>query len=84
MKFQNTVEDIRKSPQLDARSFWIDIYHPEFGKDITHLGPYIKMSETPLRVYSPSSSVGSDNEEVFIDFGINRTEIDELKRQEII
>jgi crotonobetainyl-CoA:carnitine CoA-transferase CaiB-like acyl-CoA transferase len=42
------------------------------------------MSETPLRVYSPSSSVGSDNEEVFIDFGINRTEIDELKRQEII
>jgi|TARA_B100000749_G_scaffold189468_1_gene146795 crotonobetainyl-CoA:carnitine CoA-transferase CaiB-like acyl-CoA transferase len=80
----NTVEDIRKSPQLDARSFWIDIYHPEFGKDITHLGPYIKMSETPLRVYSPSSSVGSDNEEVFIDFGINRTEIDELKRQEII
>ena len=80
----NTVEDIRKSPQLEARSFWIDIYHPEFGKDITHLGPYMKMSETPLRVYSPSSSVGSDNEEVFTDFGINRTEIDELKRREII
>ena len=79
-----TVEDIRKSPQLDARSFWIDRYQTEFGKDITHPGPYIKMSETPLRVYSPSSSVGSDNEEVFIDFGINRTEIDELKRQEII
>ena len=80
----NTVEDIRKSPQLEARSFWIDMYHPEFGKDITHLGPYVKMSETPLRLYSPSSSVGSDNEEVFTDFGINRTEIDELKRQEII
>ena len=80
----NTVEDIRKSPQLEARSFWIDIYHPEFGKDITHLGPYMKMSETPLRVYSPSSSIGSDNEEVFTDFGINRTEIDELKRREII
>ena len=76
----NTVEDIRKSPQLEARSFWIDIYHPEFGKDITHLGPYMKMSETPLKVYSPSPSVGSDNEEIFKSLGIGKSEMEALRK----
>tara|TARA_Y100001001_G_scaffold100052_1_gene97780 strand:- start:1628 stop:2905 length:1278 start_codon:yes stop_codon:yes gene_type:complete len=80
----NTVEDIRKSPQLEARSFWIDVYHPEFGKDITHLGPYMKMSETPLKVYSPSPSVGSHNEEIFKSLGIGKSEIEALRKRGII
>ena len=80
----NTVEDIRQSPQLEARSFWIDVYHPEFGRDITHLGAYLKMSETPLKIYSPSPAVGSDNEEIFKSFGISKSKIDTLRKQGVI
>ena len=75
---------IRKSPQLEARSFWIDVYHPEFGKDITHIGPYMKMSETPLKIYSPSPSVGSHNEEIFKSLGIGKSEIEALRKRGII
>ena len=80
----NTVEDIRQSPQLEARSFWIDVYHPEFGRDITHLGAYLKMSETPLKVYFPSPAVGSDNEEIFKSLGISKSKIDTLKKQGVV
>ncbi len=80
----NTVEDIRKSPQLEARSFWLDIYHPEFSRNITHLGPYMKMSETPLKIFFPSPSIGGDNEEIFKDIGLSLAQIEKLEKEEVI
>ena len=40
----------------------------------------MKMSETPLKVYSPSPSVGSDNEEIFKSLGIGKSEMEALRK----
>lgn len=61
----NTVQDIADSPQLAARGFWQDVDAPRLGGRLRLLGPYVKMSESPLEVRRPAPAIGEHNEEVF-------------------
>ena len=62
----NTVKDIRESVQLEARDFWLELYHPEVDAMVTYLGPYIKMSESPIALRRAAPRIGQHNEEVYM------------------
>ena len=59
-----TVEDIARSEQLAARDFWIQQDYPSLGRNLTHLGSFTKMSETPIEVRRPAPGVGEHNREI--------------------
>ena len=61
----NSAGDIARSVQLEARDFWTKVDYPAHGRSLTHLGPFIKMSESPILVRRPAPEVGEHNEEVF-------------------
>ena len=61
----NTVQDIAESEQLAARDFWIDLEHPtKDDRKLTHLGPFIKLSESPINIRRPAPKVGEQNREI--------------------
>ena len=60
----NSVGDIARSVQLEARDFWTKVDYPSLGRSLTHLGPFIKMSESPILVRRPAPGVGEHNDEV--------------------
>ena len=60
----HTVEDIAHSQQLEARGFWHNLEHPELDRELTHLGPFIKLTSSPIAIRRPSPGIGEHNEEV--------------------
>ena len=61
----NTVQDIAESEQLAARDFWIDLEHPtKDDRKLTHLGPFIKLGESPINIRRPAPKVGEHNHEI--------------------
>ena len=70
----NSVGDIARSPQLEARDFWPKVEYPALGRSLTHLGPFIKMSESPIRVDRPAPRVGEHDNDVFGDLGTRATQ----------
>ena len=61
----NDVQDIWENPQLKAREFWTDVHHPELDASLIYPGPYIKLSETPIKVKRRAPLIGEHNDEVF-------------------
>ena len=59
-----TVKDIAESVQLEARGFWRGLEYPALGRELTHLGPFIKMGESEIRVSRPAPRVGEHNAEI--------------------
>ena len=59
-----TVEDIAVSEQLAARDFWREIEYPALGRKLTHLGPFARLSESPIRVSRPAPRLGEHNEDI--------------------
>ncbi len=81
----NTVKDIRESPQLEARDFWLELYHPEVDAMVTYLGPYIKMGESPIRLRRPAPRIGQHNEDVYMGvLGLSRERLVHLKEVGVI
>ena len=65
----NSVGDIAQSIQLEARDFWTKVNYPALGRSLTHLGPFIKMSESPIRVDLPAPRVGEHDDAIFAELG---------------
>ena len=59
-----TVEDIAQSEQLAARDFWRELEYPGLDDTLTHLGPFIKMSETPIQIARPAPELGESDQEI--------------------
>ena len=60
----NTVEDIARSEQLEAREFWRDIEYASLGRKLTHLGPFIKFGSSPIEIRRSAPRLGEHNDEV--------------------
>ena len=60
----HTVKDIAESVQLEARGFWRDLEYAEAERSLTHLGPFIRMSESPIEIHRPAPRVGEHDREV--------------------
>ena len=60
----HTVKDIAESVQLEARGFWRGLEYPELDRSLTQLGPFIRMSESPIEVHTPAPRIGEHNREI--------------------
>jgi len=62
-----TAKDIVESVQLEARNFWVPIYHEALDTAILYPGPFALLSETPVTLRQRAPSIGEHNREVYID-----------------
>lgn len=60
-----TVEEIRKDPQLKARDYWVTVEHPELNDKIVYCGPPVKLSEAPWRIQKRPPLIGEHTCQVF-------------------
>ena len=76
--------DLANDPQLKARSFFIELDHPELGRTISDATP-IKLSDTPARYGRAAPVSGQDNHYVYGELlGMSEDELTELREQGII
>jgi len=63
----NTVAEVMEEPQLKARGFWLDVEHLELNRFLRCLGPYIKLSESPITIRRRAPGLGEHNREVYVE-----------------
>ena len=81
----NTIEDLVESRQLQARDFWLEVYHPEFEASLSYPGSFIKLSETPIQTNRRAPLIGEHNEEIYVgELGLTRKHLAQLKAQMVI
>jgi crotonobetainyl-CoA:carnitine CoA-transferase CaiB-like acyl-CoA transferase len=80
-----TVKDLVDSPQLEAREYWEQVYHPELKDTITYPGAFAKISETPIKFWRRAPLIGEHNEEVYEkELGLSNEEVERLKNESVI
>ena len=60
----HTVKDIAESVQLEARDFWRVLEYAELDRSLTQLGPFIRMSESPIEIHMPAPRIGEHDHEI--------------------
>jgi crotonobetainyl-CoA:carnitine CoA-transferase CaiB-like acyl-CoA transferase len=77
--------DISEDLQLRARDYWEKLEHPELGESIVYCGPFVKMSETPVRYRRRAPLIGEHNYEIYGgELGISSKELESLKEKGIL
>jgi len=66
-------------PQILHRKMVEEVDHPRFGK-IKQVGIAIKLSETPGRIKSPGTLSGAHTEEILLEAGYSKEEIEKLRK----
>jgi benzylsuccinate CoA-transferase BbsE subunit len=80
-----TTKDISEDIQLKTREFWVKLTHPELDADITYCGPFIGMSETPIKYIRRAPLIGEHNTEIYSAYmGLSDKELTALKAAKII
>ena len=78
-------KDISEDIQLEARHFWVEMPHPELGRDIPYCGPFIRLSETPIQYRRRAPLIGEHNKEILGgELGIKDAELKKLKDKGVI
>ncbi len=81
----STTKDITEDIQLAARDFWVEIPHPELGRNIPYCGPFIKLSETPIKYRRRAPLIGEHNKEILGgELGITDAELASLHSKGVI
>lgn len=78
-----TLDEVFSDPQVKHREMVIEIDHPTLGK-VRQVGIAIKMSETPGKVRSLSPLLGEHTDEVLLDLGYTKQEIENLRQTGVI
>ena len=60
------VRDVNSDPQLESRNFWVNLYHPELNSALRYPGPFIKLSESPLKLRRPAPTIGEHNQDILV------------------
>ena len=80
-----TAKDIVESVQLEARNFWVPLYHEQLDITIIYPGPFAILSETPVTLRQRAPLIGEHNREIYLDeLGLTREELVALEREAII
>ncbi len=78
-------KDISEDIQLEARHFWVELAHPELGRDIPYCGPFIMLSATPIIYQRRAPLIGEHNQEIFGgELGLSAAEMKTLKAKGVI
>ncbi len=59
-----TVAELLESPQLAARDYWVDVFHPGLTRSIKYPGAFAKLSRTPLKMDGRAPFLGEHNQEI--------------------
>lgn len=74
-----TVADVAHNEQLAYRQFFRSVEHPALDRPLTFLGPFVRMSKTPLASVRRAPMLGEHNEEILCgELGVDRTELQQL------
>ncbi len=57
-------KDVCENIQLQARNFWKKTIHPKLGDTACLCGPFVQLSEAPIRIRRRSPLIGEHNEEI--------------------
>jgi crotonobetainyl-CoA:carnitine CoA-transferase CaiB-like acyl-CoA transferase len=80
-----STKDIAEDVQLAARDYWRKLEHPDLGEEVVYCGPFIKMSETPVRQTRRAPRLGEHDEEIYAgELGLDAARLHELRKQGII
>ncbi|MCP4757199.1 MAG: CoA transferase [Proteobacteria bacterium] len=78
-------KDIWEDEQLKARDFWEEIEHPDLEETLKYCGPFVKLSEAPIRLLRPAPLIGQHNQEIYEkELGLSKQEITHSKQTGII
>jgi crotonobetainyl-CoA:carnitine CoA-transferase CaiB-like acyl-CoA transferase len=81
----NTIDDITRNAQLEARGFWEKVRHPELGETIVYPGAPVKIQEAPWRIHRRAPLIGEHNEEVLQgELGFSKEQMTVLKANGVI
>lgn len=80
----SNAKEVYENRQLQAREFWAQVEHPELGQAIGYCGPFVKLSEAPLRIRRRPPLIGEHNLEVYGELGLSRKELSLLKQARVI
>lgn len=78
----NRPSDVMSSPQLAARGFFIDT--TSAGRTYRMPGAPYQLSVTPWELRSPAPDLGQHTDEILLELGADRAEIDGLRSREVI
>jgi crotonobetainyl-CoA:carnitine CoA-transferase CaiB-like acyl-CoA transferase len=77
--------DISENLQLKSRNYWEKLEHADLGDSVVYCGPFIRMSETPLKYRRRAPLIGEHNDEIFgEELGVPGEKINSLKEKGII
>ena len=76
-------EDIARCPQLEARSYFVEVVHPEAGA-LRYPGPLFRLSESPRRHWEAAPLLGQHNLEVYQALGVSKEELEALTAQGVV
>lgn len=58
-------KEVFENPQPRARNYWVDLPHPELGRNITYPGPFVKADECPCLLRCRAPLMGEHNAEIY-------------------
>ncbi len=78
------IKDLAENQQLQARSFWEEVNHPELGESIIYPGMWVKCPEQPLKIRKRPPLIGEHNQEVYSEIGLQERDLVALKENNVI
>jgi crotonobetainyl-CoA:carnitine CoA-transferase CaiB-like acyl-CoA transferase len=80
-----TTRDIMQNTQLQARSYFRQVSHPDLSTTITFPGPFVRASATPLQLRRLAPKIGEHNTEIYRnDLGLTQEELVRLREAGVI
>lgn len=81
----NNVQDLLESPQHLHREFWVEVHHPELGKNLTYPGAPFKTSEVFWKLAYRWPEIGEDNDRIYQgELGLSPEEMQNLEGAGVI
>jgi alpha-methylacyl-CoA racemase len=78
-----TLDEVAGDPQVQHRKMVIEIDDPEVGK-VKQAGMAVKLSETPCQVRRLAPTFGEHTDEILLELGCTKTQIEQLRRAQAI
>ncbi len=81
----NDAGELLENPQLNSRSFWVQLPHPELDDVITYPGPFVKLNEASIVYRRRAPLIGEHNHEIYGgELKIDLEELSVLKERGVI
>lgn len=81
----SNAKDICENQQLESRGYWLEIRHTELDDSLTYCGPFLRLSETPIKNEKRAPLIGEHNHEIYgEEMGLTSEDIAYLKQDCVI